>query len=62
MTVQVNYTAIEESGADEINNDLLLDITDFLLDDEDKIIGLFPDEYWSLFDKYNGIYVYITMR
>ena len=57
VTVQVNYTAIEESGADEINNDLLLDITDFLLDDEDKkLYGLFPDEYWSLFDKYNGIY------
>jgi hypothetical protein len=57
VTIQVNYTAIEESGADEINNGLLLDITDFLLNDEDKkLYGLFPDEYWSLFDKYNGIY------
>ena len=57
VTIQVNHTAIDESGADEINNDLLLDITDFLLNDEDKkLYGLFPAEYWSLFDKYNGIY------
>jgi hypothetical protein len=57
VRIYVNHTAIAESGADEIYNGLLLDITDFLLNDEDKkLYGLFPAEYWSLFDKYNGIY------
>ena len=56
-TIQVESVAITESGGDEISNNLLLDITDFLLNEEDrKLHSYFPEEYWNMFNKYNGIY------